>query len=514
MFNQDFYPTPDHVIASMLSTINALHGKTVLEPSAGSGAILDYISTHYPDAKLLACEKDPRLKHIASAKSHKFLADDFLSVQRQDVSHVSTIVMNPPFSAGAKHLAHAWEILPDGGQIVCLLNEGTLRNAMGESARMMRQAVDKYGYITYLGECFSDAERKTDVNVDMITLNKPGSPDDDFSGFFMDDEPEHGTGGAGIMRHDEIREVVNRYVGAVRIFREHEVLSKKMNALTSPFGVSGFSFQIEYNQHVSKEEDFISGLQKKAWKYIFSKLQLEKFLTTRVMERINKFAENQQKVPFTMRNIYHMLDIIIGTSQENLNKALVEAVDNFTCYTHENRYGVEGWKTNEGHLLAKKFIVSYAVTMEYGHMSVHYNSRTVEYFDDLVKVLCKLTSTGYDHVGTLREPLTRHCYIWLVKDGRKAGTHDFDKDCHITPWGNSKDDYCIKEACRKLDQSGIEYEIRTNTVERGQWFDFAFFRIKGYKKGSMHVEFLDRKVWETLNRKYAQIKGQVLPEKL
>lgn len=47
----------------------------------------------------------------------------------------------------------------------------------------------------------------------------------------------------------------------------------------------------------------------------------------------------------------------------------------------------------------------------------------------------------------------------------------------------------------------------------GTWFEWAFFRVKGFKKGTMHFEFLDEKVWETFNRAVAKQRGWVLPKK-
>ena len=41
MFGIDFYPTPKGVIEKMLSTVN-ISGKVVLEPSAGTGNLVDY----------------------------------------------------------------------------------------------------------------------------------------------------------------------------------------------------------------------------------------------------------------------------------------------------------------------------------------------------------------------------------------------------------------------------------------------------------------------------------------
>ena len=55
--NPDFYPTPKEVIAQMLLGENIV-GKTVLEPSAGKGNIVDYLKENGA-ARVIACEKDP-----------------------------------------------------------------------------------------------------------------------------------------------------------------------------------------------------------------------------------------------------------------------------------------------------------------------------------------------------------------------------------------------------------------------------------------------------------------------
>ena len=39
-------------------------------------------------------------------------------------------------------------------------------------------------------------------------------------------------------------------------------------------------------------------------------MNMEKYVTSGVMKDINKFVETQEKVPFTMKNIYKMLEII------------------------------------------------------------------------------------------------------------------------------------------------------------------------------------------------------------
>ncbi len=105
-------------------------------------------------------------------------------------------------------------------------------------------------------------------------------------------------------------------------------------------------------------------------------MNIDKYVTSGVMQDINRFVETQTKVPFTIKNIYRMVEILVGTSQQTMNRAIVEAIDNFTRHTHENRYAVEGWKTNVGHLLNKKFIIPYIVKWSdwHGHLDTEWGS--------------------------------------------------------------------------------------------------------------------------------------------
>ena len=50
MFNQEFYPTPAEVIEIMLQG-ETIENKTILEPSAGKGDIVDYLNEY--GAKIL-----------------------------------------------------------------------------------------------------------------------------------------------------------------------------------------------------------------------------------------------------------------------------------------------------------------------------------------------------------------------------------------------------------------------------------------------------------------------------
>ena len=90
--NADFYPTPREVIEQMMLGENILD-KTVLEPSAGKGNIGDWLKENGA-AKVIACEKDPNIRRLLNGKCD-IIANDFMTVTSEQVSHVDYIVMNP-----------------------------------------------------------------------------------------------------------------------------------------------------------------------------------------------------------------------------------------------------------------------------------------------------------------------------------------------------------------------------------------------------------------------------------
>jgi hypothetical protein len=76
------------------------------------------------------------------------------------------------------------------------------------------------------------------------------------------------------------------------------------------------------------------------------------------------------------------------------------------------------------------------------------------------------------------------------------------------------DEYQVNESKKKHEAEGKTVTLEDFVGEYGTWYDWGFFEVKVFKKGTMHLKFKDEKVWENLNRKYAKIKGQVLPEKI
>lgn len=455
MFNNDFYPTPKNVIEKMGFDPS---NKIVLEPSAGKGDIVDYCKSNGAK-KILTFEKDEMLRDILKRKSI-VMGDDFLKANGEKLSHIDMIVMNPPFSTAHVHILKAWEVAPEGCEIYALCNYETI--AKDYRYTELNILVNDYGSAENLGNCFSNAERRTNVEVGLIKLVKPiiSGTDDEWSGFFMDEEEEEENLDPGMIRYDEVRALVNRYVFTMKIFDDFQEKLQSLEYACSQIGMTSFSVTVGYRDNITTKEEFSKKLQKESWGHIFKRMNLEKFVTSGVMKNINKFVEEQEKIPFTMKNIYHMMNIIVGTREENLQKALIEAVDNFTKYTHENRFGVEGWKTNSGHMLNKKIIVEGIMeTQSFMSFVPKYDSYGGQKINDLNKVLCNLTGQDYNKIG---------------------------------------DVYYLNKIYR---------DIKPNT-----WYDWGFFDIKMFKKGTMHLKFKRVEDWYILNLTYGKLKGFSLPE--
>jgi len=107
-----FYPTPSALAGRLFGAVNFNMVKTVLEPSAGKGDLLDFAMQRKKtwrigrqrrshDGDVLECdcvEIDPNLRAILQSKGYRVVHDDFLSFATR--KRYDLILMNPPFSEG------------------------------------------------------------------------------------------------------------------------------------------------------------------------------------------------------------------------------------------------------------------------------------------------------------------------------------------------------------------------------------------------------------------------------
>ena len=117
-----FYPTPPEICEYVLSVASIKDGQTMLEPSAGTGAMISEIEG---DVKITAIELTKhRCVALESVGKYEVINSDFLKYQTD--RKFDRIVMNPPFSEGraVMHVEHAYSMLSDGGKLVAVVPMG------------------------------------------------------------------------------------------------------------------------------------------------------------------------------------------------------------------------------------------------------------------------------------------------------------------------------------------------------------------------------------------------------
>ncbi len=523
--NKDFYPTPPDVAQMMLQQVNVT-GKVVLEPSMGKGDLVDVIRSFSPK-EILGCEKSDELRAISRSKVDRVLTNDFLELNKNDVSHIDCIIANPPFSSGAKHLLKMWDIAPEGCEIVCLINRNTLQLDYSKERLELNEVIKTYGTTTNLGEAFTTAERKTHVEVSMVYLFKPITDEEDLFDFYFDMDSQHEPNSdiEGIMPHNNVREIVNRYVGAIKYFDEVNTAQKRMNALIEPLNSSYGAIKFTAKDRDKNEftyESFRIELQKNAWSVVFNKLGAEKYMTESLKGDLNKFIEQQRNVPFTMSNIYKMLQLVIGTHGQRMEKVVLQVFDWLTEHHYGNRYQKEGWKTNSEYIVNERFILPYVpiepnISCGMPYVSYSPNHRAKGNVDDLMKSLCYLTGKDYTEKNSLR---------WMFDYGGKVveckqinGTIDSqDRDPEMTYLTKNvhgqETTFIYKEDKDYYYKYCASSRKLTRYKRWGKWFNWNdLLDIRVYKKGTVHGRFRDKKVWKRFNQSAAKSKGFQLASK-
>jgi phospholipid N-methyltransferase len=117
-----FYPTPEDIARRLVRLAEIKDGHTILEPSAGGGAIADVIMAQHPDADLDVIELHYSLADVLERKGYEVIGTDFFEVNGQ---RWDRIIQNPPFEnlADIDHVRHAYEHLAEGGRLVSVMGE-------------------------------------------------------------------------------------------------------------------------------------------------------------------------------------------------------------------------------------------------------------------------------------------------------------------------------------------------------------------------------------------------------
>jgi hypothetical protein len=458
MFNDEFYPTPTPVIqrmvAPLITALNGrreykLHGFNILEPSAGKGNILDALATYYraDAARLYAVEINPELRVLLSGKGYRVIGSDFLDFD--EPYHFDYIIMNPPFSKGAEHLLKAWDVVGAGGHVVCLLNAETIRNPHTEQRKLLLRTIQQHGRYEYIGQVFTDAERKTGVDCAIVWLDKPAADRNHFEGATFEqearaDDPEFTAN--PLVQANVFEALVNRYKAAARMLVERYRIDSEYAFYTD--GI----LKAHEKTSTPALNDALNALKASFWQYVFDKTRLGEITTSKFQAQFREQSSKMAQMQFSVANILEVLELFMANKDSILHECIVNVFDELTRYHKDNTAHTEGWKSNKAYRVNAKLVIPYGVEFsKWGSWMGEWRRR--ELWDDLDKALCLLSGRKIADVQSITNTL--YARINAIN-------------------GDSRLDYA-------------------------EPFRSEFFEIRIFKKGTVHLKFLDKALLDRFN---------------
>jgi predicted RNA methylase len=481
MFNRNFYPTTKELIRKMISTYTAkqLRSMQILDPSAGKGDIVQYLTglaVEVPKQNIYCIEIEPELTVILQEKGFKVIGSDFLSFE--NTRHFDLVLMNPPFSDGAAHLLKAWEII-HSGDIVCILNAETINNPCYEDRQLLAQIIkDNGGQVEYLGNAFATAERPTGVGTVMVRLSKKAESKFAFdfknttkekkfnlsAELFGDPIATRDVVGNMMIRFEQLREAYIEYL------RVREKLSYFAQGLTKQVMAHTKTAREQGDGNSGKFNVFSDLVRSDMWGNVFSAIDgMEQLMTYNVQKDFAKFQADQGSMEFTRENVMSLLEMLHLSKHNIMDKAVIQVFDLLTNFHDDNRLHVEGWKTNNRYKVNQKVILPHVVGLGYnGYYEPNTYRETYKQFEDIDKVMCYLAGDNYDSLKDEYQPYHKDPVTGEYWSGWKRGS----------------------------GLKGTIYKIKIGTTG---WVESKYFFIRCYKKGTIHLKFKDRQLWEEFN---------------
>lgn len=431
MFNAEFYPTPKSLAQKMLEKLgkSLAHYDSILEPSAGKGDLIDVIQEingRYRKPKIYACEINPELQMLLGEKAI-VLNDDFLTFDGKGY-YFDLVLMNPPFSQGAKHLLHAWDIVQNA-DIVCILNAETVRNQYTEERKLLGKLIADYGSVEYFTDAFKDAERKTGVEVAIVHLKKVTAEQktDFFDGLASSNEEfnlfEALSNGTALNHPDFIRDMVAWKKGSVEAFEDLVKAYEKINYYLNPL-LKGESTPITSIIEKSLSEKklgekvayFNAEITDRSWGSIFRQADFRKVLTLRMQQNFDKHRVQQGQRVFSEENIRGLLEMLILNQRQIVEQCIEDTFDTMTKYADDNRVYKEGWKTNDKYEVNKKVILPHFVKFCHYSQRMEFLSYTRDiWLNDIDKSLCFLSGIKFEDCRPAYPPVKDEEFPLVLK---------------------------------------------------------------------------------------------------
>lgn len=490
MLPRHFYPTPKNIIDKMLSDLDFSMIKSILEPSAGTGNIVEALkrkegsqTRYYTKVSLdIDCiEADQNLQHILKGKNYRVVHDDFLTYDT--MKEYDLIVMNPPFANGCKHLLKALEMQRrNAGAVVCLLNAETLKNpCTNERIDLQRKLTEYNAKVEFIQDAFLDAERKTAVEIALVKVQLPEVKRESFilDGLRKAQEQREftETENTQLIDGDFFKAIVNQYQleveSGIKLIKEYFAMQP---FILSEFGKDektgetiqkgGCIISMTISKNGLSVNEYIKAVRRKYWTALFKNKKFIGQLTSNLQSDFYNKVEELSNYDFSLYNIYQLKIDMQQKVVKGIEDTIMELFDEFSRKYHwldetsKNIHYYNGWKTNQSWIINKKVIIP------------------LKGFKDLEYSWGGFKPTNNNTVMKLQD--IEKCFNYL--DGGLTEAVD------------------LEESLKFAEEYGETKDIQ-----------LKYFTVTFYKKGTCHITFNNEELLKKFNIFGSQHKGWLPP---
>ena len=488
-----FYPTPSDLAGKLFEAVNFNKVKTVLEPSAGKGDLMEYAMQRkrtyrygsgrrergFSRDEKLDCdciEIDIDLQAILRSKGFRVVHDDFLSFMTR--KRYDLILMNPPFSEGDLHLLHAIEMAENGGQIACILNAETLRNPCTNSRRVLAKKLKEVGAsIRYVNDAFARAERKAKVDVALVNISIPYSFTDETIWENLQKAREAGSVDAGeqmnnLAPKDNIERLILEHdlmcEAGISLMRCYNGIASHLSTgSTYPLITLNIGDYHSYGGVGKCEPEHVNKLLRMVrthyWQHLFDLPDLRNKMTFDMQAQYRSLIDEMSEYEFSKFNIQQVIERIMGQISVGVEEAIIKCFEKLSdehSYNenvqNDNIHYYNGWKTNKAHY---------------------------------VNIRCIIPTWG--------------CFATAYRENSRGGWSDTYTT--INPSGCFKILSDLEKALNYLDKGetsdiDLMYALEAaKSADRNRNIMCKYFTVTFFKKGTCHIKFHDQKIVDRLN---------------
>lgn len=461
---EEFYPTPKSLLDKITMEINWKSIQTILEPSAGKGNIVEYCKEQYKrcvwnnDIDIDCIEIDSDLQRVLKGKEFRLVHDDFLTFRT--FKHYDLIIMNPPFSTGAKHLLHALSLQKDNFGIICILNAETIRNPCTNERKDLISKLRKLdAEIKYMDRQFVSAEHQTGVEIAVVRVYIPAK--DTESIIFQELRKKRYQENryqdiTELAPNDFIKAAIAEYnieiEAGIELILEYKAMTPHiMNDLREQtYSKPILEMKVSDRSSLSTNA-YVREVRRKYWYAFFNNRKITGNMTSNLSKKYYERVQELAEYDFSEYNIRTIQEEMAGSLIKGIENCIIELFDKLS---HQHSYNDElknnihyynGWKTNKSWYINKKVIIPYmnAFSRWSGEFSPDYDVRSQ--LADIERALNYL-------------------------DGGLTDAWDIES--------------CLNNA----EKAGQTKKIR-----------LKYFYVTFYKKGTCHLEFINEDLLKKLN---------------